>query len=371
MRIRNIVTGIFLFLFLSFNASSMAMSPAQAKEQRLKLINYTKQFIGCPYIRGAIGPDSFDCSGLLFTCSRESIGVQLPRQVKAIFSFCKKIEDWEREAGDLVFFKTTGDGSISHVGLYIGNNQFIHCASDGPNTGVIISSLKETYWKSHYAQSGRYLPVSEDKELASSKEEDGSIGVPGAASSSSTSASSHSEPTKNTFIKKNGSFFSKLEFEATLFVDWNFFTAKNVNMIFHGLDAKAGIRYTGFWPEPYIAADIDWEYATGIVRFPIEIGVAFNPYIRFYLGPVFSLGEAHPSSRQYHKDDDCELRPMIFPGIVGVEFSTPAIKTKYFKVTFVQDVRFNFYSELDGSNLSFINGLGNGLVFATGVRAIF
>ena len=48
----------------------------------------------------------------------------------------------KKQKGDLVFFKTV-ESRISHVGVYIGNNQFIHSVSDGPNTGVIVSSLKE------------------------------------------------------------------------------------------------------------------------------------------------------------------------------------------------------------------------------------
>ena len=78
-----------------------------------------------------VSTNSFDCSGLIFTVSREAIGVQLPRTTRALFNFCKDVDDKEREAGDLVFFKTTSSGEVSHVGLYIGSNQFIHAASDG------------------------------------------------------------------------------------------------------------------------------------------------------------------------------------------------------------------------------------------------
>ena len=140
--------------------NDISMSPSESAIARKKLVDYSKQFVGKPYVSGGIGPNSFDCSGLIFTVSRESIGVQLPRTTKAIYNFCEDIKDNEREAGDLVFFKTTSSGEISHVGLYIGSNQFIHAVSDGPNTGVIVSSLKESYWKSHYICTRRYLPSS-------------------------------------------------------------------------------------------------------------------------------------------------------------------------------------------------------------------
>ena len=140
------------------NAESM--TPEEAGQKRQALVNYSKQFIGLPYQSGGIGPDAFDCSGLIFTCSREAIGLQLPRKTSAMYAFCTAIADSELEAGDLVFFKTTASGDISHVGLYVGKNQFIHAASDGPNTGVIISSLREGYWKQHYFKAGRFLPPS-------------------------------------------------------------------------------------------------------------------------------------------------------------------------------------------------------------------
>lgn len=368
---RKILSLAFFLLFsevFCLRAFSMSrISPSDAKKMRLDFVNYSKQFVGCPYVLGATGPDSFDCSGLIYTCSRESIKVQLPRKVSAIYKFCEEIEDSEREAGDLVFFKTTGDGSVSHIGIYMGNNQFIHCASDGPNTGVIISSLRENYWKTHYFKSGRFLPASKSGELAKTegnKDDEVVKEEPFVEKTSSVTTSS--------ILKKNGKLIEKLDFEATFFFCWNFFTAKNMNLVFHGLDAKAGVRYTGCWPEPFFATDLNWEFATGVVQIPIEIGAAINPYIRFYFGPVFTIGEPHPASKLFDLDDDDEdIKAMILPGILGMEFQTPRIKTKLFDVTFVQDIRYIFYSKTDGSSLNFAQGMGNGFVFATGVRAIF
>ena len=131
----------------------------QARKIRKNVVACAKQYIGCPYKSGAIGPDAFDCSGLVYTVMREGAKLQMPRSVKAIYSKAKTIKLSQAEEGDLVFFKTTGDGSISHIGIFIGKNQFIHAASSGANTGVIVSSLKERYYENSFAGVGRVLPL--------------------------------------------------------------------------------------------------------------------------------------------------------------------------------------------------------------------
>lgn len=61
----------------------------------------------------------------------------------------------KRQPSDLVFFSV--GSSITHVAIYLGNDQIIHAASDGPKTGVIISKLSENYWKTHYSASGKFI----------------------------------------------------------------------------------------------------------------------------------------------------------------------------------------------------------------------
>lgn len=158
-----IITFVLSLVAFPACASTKKMSVKESIAARQKLIDYSKKFLGCSYSSGGIGPKSFDCSGFVFSMSRESIGLQLPRSSPAIYSFTDKITDTELEAGDLVFFKTTSSGKISHVGIYLGNKEFIHSASDGPETGIIISTLTKGYWKNHYVGAGRILPKTNTK----------------------------------------------------------------------------------------------------------------------------------------------------------------------------------------------------------------
>ena len=85
------VVGIIMFLLLiPFKCFSQTnVSLEQVQSMRENLVTEAKKYVGSPYIRGATGPNSFDCSGLVFYVARESIQVQLPRTVKAMYGFVK------------------------------------------------------------------------------------------------------------------------------------------------------------------------------------------------------------------------------------------------------------------------------------------
>ena len=158
-----------------------AMSAEESLVARNKMIEYSKQFVGVPYVYGGTDKNGMDCSGLIFTVARESIGVQLPRTTSALYAALRIINDNEKEPGDIVFFQTGNPGIPTHAGFYLGDNQFLHSASAGSETGVIISSLDEKYWKNTFFSAGRILPSSSqpfelskdyDTVLAESSEED-------------------------------------------------------------------------------------------------------------------------------------------------------------------------------------------------------
>lgn len=125
--------------------------------RREAIVNLALEQEGKPYIRGAVGPASYDCSGYVYYIVREAAGIQLPRMSKNIY---KKVKFKSKKAllpGDLVFFHTTHDGSPSHVGIYLGENKFISALSDGKKPGVVISKMDSKYWKARYINGGSIL----------------------------------------------------------------------------------------------------------------------------------------------------------------------------------------------------------------------
>lgn len=123
-----------------------------ATSKGLEVVNYAYNFLGKPYVYGASGPNSFDCSGLTqYVYNRFGIG--LTRTTYTQVNQGVKVDRSNLQPGDLVFFNT--QGSISHVGIYIGGGDFIHA----PRTGkpVMISSLSDGYYSNRYATARRVL----------------------------------------------------------------------------------------------------------------------------------------------------------------------------------------------------------------------
>ena len=115
-----------------------------------EVVNYAYKFLGKPYVYGAAGPNAFDCSGLTQYVYNK-FGVNISRTTYTQVNEGTKVNKDNLRAGDLVFFNT--EGSISHVGIYIGNGEFIHAPRRGKP--VMISSLYEGYYAERYATARR------------------------------------------------------------------------------------------------------------------------------------------------------------------------------------------------------------------------
>jgi cell wall-associated NlpC family hydrolase len=110
---------------------------------------YALSLNGTAYKYGGRDPESgLDCSGFVGHVFREVTGVTLPHNAQAISQVGKKIGIEELKPGDLVFFNTLRR-AFSHVGIYLGNNQFIHASSS--RTGdVMVSNMSESYWAKRF-----------------------------------------------------------------------------------------------------------------------------------------------------------------------------------------------------------------------------
>ncbi len=115
-----------------------------------QLYSFIEDWWATRYKYGGTGRDGIDCSaftGKLFT---SVYGITLPRTAKDQFDICEKLATGNLAEGDLVFFNTRG--GVSHVGLYLGNNYFVH---SGVHDGVTISSLTDDYYSRKFISGGR------------------------------------------------------------------------------------------------------------------------------------------------------------------------------------------------------------------------
>ena len=132
--------------------SADALNNGPANTTADQLIATAKKYIGVPYLWGGTTPSGFDCSGFLQYVFRQN-GLSLLRTSKQQYTMGVYVAKNQLQKGDLVFFQT-GSNGISHVGMYIGNDQFIHASS---SNGVTISNLSSSYWVRTYYGARRVL----------------------------------------------------------------------------------------------------------------------------------------------------------------------------------------------------------------------
>lgn len=127
---------------------------ASGGQVRLRIVNIAYKQLGKSYRVGDEGPDSFDCSGLVWYCSRKA-GVKFSRSSSAYYysNYVDHISSAELWPGDLVFKKNTWRAGISHVGIYIGKGQVIEAR--GTAYGVVKTTLKSWTGSSNWAGAGR------------------------------------------------------------------------------------------------------------------------------------------------------------------------------------------------------------------------
>jgi cell wall-associated NlpC family hydrolase len=139
------------------NAPPAGISTSTASDVVRDVLQYALSHEGKTYRRGGMSPESgFDCSGFVLHVFDHVGGVELPHSASALGKMGRLVNKTELVPGDLVFFHRAKK-HISHVGIYLGDNKFIHASSR--RTGrVMVSDLNDRYWAKHFV-SARHLEL--------------------------------------------------------------------------------------------------------------------------------------------------------------------------------------------------------------------
>jgi hypothetical protein len=117
-----------------------------------RVLEIARQFVGVPYRRGGASPAGFDCSGLVFFSYLQA-GIAVPRSSASQHQAAHVVPFEALRPGDLLFFKVKPQ-RVSHVGIFVEENLFLHAAS--PGKSVSFSRLDEPYWKKRLVGAGRF-----------------------------------------------------------------------------------------------------------------------------------------------------------------------------------------------------------------------
>jgi lipoprotein Spr len=130
---------------------SILLNTEVEQVQNLALFSLIDEWYGSRYELGGSTKEGIDCSAFVQVVYAQLFQIAMPRTAREQYSACRKISRTEVKQGDLLFFNTRG--GVSHVGIYLQNNKFVHAASSG---GVMISDVFEDYWVKHFVGAGRY-----------------------------------------------------------------------------------------------------------------------------------------------------------------------------------------------------------------------
>lgn len=149
---QRIITPSLLILLLQPAGTLLAQDTVPASQGRHAATTIAHKMVGKPYRFGGSTPQGFDCSGLVYYAYHKA-GIKVPRTSEQQFQDSLPVKPSHMREGDLLFFRIAG--KISHVGVYLGNQRFIHAPSSGKR--VSISTLDEPYWRERLVKTGRFF----------------------------------------------------------------------------------------------------------------------------------------------------------------------------------------------------------------------
>jgi probable lipoprotein NlpC len=317
---------------------------AAFREARLRVITAAENYEHTPYRYGGLDRRGLDCSGLVYISFHDALGVSVPRNAWSLYSWVEKIQLKDAIPGDLVFFATTGNGTVSHVGIFVGDGRFIHSASEGLVTGVIYSDLDERYWSRTYTGAGRALP-----------EADVSNGMSG------TRRVTKEKPPA---VKQQKE--SNVLMGVAIAPTWNAYIPDGGVIRGAAGQFRLGAAVKPFGQPMIFGIELrpEWDGGLGIFRIPLTLSWGINDKLRFFAGPALSIGDA---AMTFSGENRTYTGGTSWLGAVGVTYAPFALKIADGNLAPYGELAWQSYFSNNNNN-NVAADLSAGLRFSTGLR---
>jgi hypothetical protein len=325
--------GLFLALFVLmplalFAASGELPLPGlPSSKTRSSLLRQADRLLGTPYLYGGESPAGVDCSGYVQLVFSKATGKSIPRTVDQQSRWVLLIPRRELKAGDLVFFNTDDLrpltplattaarlAAANHVGIYEGDNRFIHAASAGLKKGVTRNSLDEASWARRFLFAGRVVPASPLSGLAVE------YGI--------------------------SAIFDAELIEGSISTDGS--ALELFNQVVRGAGLRLGVHIP-LAPNFSIGLETrpEWDNLLSVGRIPLELVIGQTSGFSVFAGPALTLGTpALPDSSSGN------TRPYeAVPGIIatgGVRWSPLLIRSGSFSMGIFTEFRADHYMPVPG-----------------------
>jgi cell wall-associated NlpC family hydrolase len=154
MRRRDAI-GLAIVITPGLTSSDAVGRLAVAASSGGEVVGVAKKYKGARYKPGGASPRGVDCSGFTWYVYKRATGKDITRGDEDQWKHGRSVGRGRRRPGDLIFFENTSERGLSHVGIFIKGNDFIHAENE--TTGVLISSLDSADYSNHYAGARRPL----------------------------------------------------------------------------------------------------------------------------------------------------------------------------------------------------------------------
>ena len=279
-----------LYAAVPIHEASLSIRGINPADARQRVLSTAQSFLGVPYRWGGTDRRGIDCSGLIYTVFREALRYNTPRTSLAMYNWAYRIPRAQLQPGDLLFFVTAGS-RVSHVGIYTGGGRFIHSASAGPNTGVIISGLDESFWQRTFRSAGRVLPP-DNRQIAAANPNTS----PDNPSGNSAAGAGHTflpggVPNEAIASARAPRNWGDSGFFAGAGAAWSWLGgAEGAPQAFRGFSGMLSAGYK--WNETRISIELrpQWDNSLGVFRLPFTLALGTDRF-QVFAGPAFTFGQ--------------------------------------------------------------------------------